>query len=58
MKFINENMYWNGRGKMSDVFKHTSTCTYRSCTYCNYFAPTVIMTVLLCEANIFPLLDE
>jgi len=35
MKFSNENMYWNGKGKTSEFVKETSTCTYRSRTYRN-----------------------
>jgi hypothetical protein len=46
LKLIHENVYWHGTGKF---FKFLNRIVH---------APTMIVTILFCEVNIFPLLDK
>jgi len=51
MKFINESIYWHGTGRISNClnrFLHEVL----GCT------PAIILMILFCKVNIFPLLEE
>jgi hypothetical protein len=48
-KFINENIYWHGTGKISSFFKKD---------FYKGYAPTIIMIVFFCKVDILLLFEE
>jgi len=48
-KFINENIYWHGAGKISSFFKKY---------FYKGYAPTIILIIFFCKVNILLLFEE